>query len=197
MNESARPVPGVGDALLVVDVQLDFLPGGSLAVADGAQVIAPLNRCITLFAERQLPVFVTRDWHPRDHCSFRAQGGPWPAHCVADSAGAAFPEALHLPASVPVISKGTRPDVEAYSGFEGTALQQRLGELGVKRLFVGGLATDYCVAQTVLNARRCGFEVVVIEDAIAAVNTGAGDSERAIERMMGQGATFVSSTQLL
>jgi nicotinamidase/pyrazinamidase len=116
---------------------------------------------------------------------------------VADSAGAAFPEELHLPASTPIVSKGTRADAEAYSGFEGTDLQRRLSEHAVKRLFVGGLATDYCVVQTVLGARRCGFDVVVLEDAIAAVNAHPGDGDRAIERMRQQGAVFVNSTRLL
>lgn len=197
MNEPRTPVPCTGDALLIVDVQHDFLPGGSLAVPGGARVIPPLNRCLALFTDRGLPVLATRDWHPLDHCSFRAQGGPWPPHCVADSAGAAFPEALHLPSSTPVVSKGTHADAEAYSGFAGTDLERRLCEQDVRRLFVGGLATDYCVAQTVLDARRCGFDVVVLEDAIAAVNAHPGDGERAIERMKQQGAVFMNSAQLL
>lgn len=196
MNESGMPVPSAGDALLIVDVQNDFLPGGNLTVPDGGRAIAPLNRCITRFTERELPVFATRDWHPDDHCSFRAQGRPWPAHCVANSAGAAFPETLHLPTSAPIIAKGTRAEAEAYSGFEGAELQRHLRERGVKRLFVGGLATDYCVAQTVLDARRCGFDVIVLEDAIAAVDADPGDGERAIERMKQQGATFASSARL-
>jgi len=196
MSETRVPVPGAGDALLVVDAQRDFLPGGSLAVADGARVLAPLNRCLALFANRGLPVFATRDWHPGDHCSFRAQGGPWPDHCVAGSPGAEFAEALQLPAQTLIVSKGTRADQEAYSGFAGTDLEGRLRHERVRRLFVAGLATDYCVAQTVQDARQRRFDVVVLRDAIAAVDANPGDGDRAIERMEGQGAIFVNSDEL-
>ena len=197
MTELQLAGPGAGDALLVVDVQRDFLPGGSLAVPDGARVLAPLNRWMALFANRGLPVFATRDWHPRDHCSFRAQGGVWPDHCVAGSAGAAFPEALQLPARTLLVSKATRADQEAYSGFAGTDLERRLRDEGVRRLFVGGLATDYCVAQTVQDARALGFDVVVLRDAIAAVDANPRDGDRAIERMQRQGAVFANSDDLL
>jgi len=188
--------PRAGDALLVVDVQRDFLPGGSLGVPDGARVLAPLNRCLALFANRRLPVYATRDWHPSDHCSFRAHGGPWPDHCVAGSAGAEFPGALQLPARTVIVSKATRVDQEAYSGFAGTDLEQRLRDGCVKRLFVAGLATDYCVAQTVQDARQCGFDVVVLRDAIAAVDATPGDGDRATERMEQQGAILVNSSEL-
>jgi nicotinamidase/pyrazinamidase len=196
MSDSDLLRPRTGDALLLVDVQQDFLPGGSLAVPEGGRVIAPLRRCIDLFASRALPVFATRDWHPRDHCSFRTHGGPWPEHCVAGSAGAAISPALRLPASVQVVSKGTLATQEAYSGFTGTELEQRLNGQSVRRLFVGGLATDYCVAETVQDARRRGFEVVVFRDAIAAVDAHAGDGDRAIERMTQLGALVLDSAQL-
>lgn len=185
-----------GDALLLVDVQQDFLPGGSLAVPEGGRVIAPLRRCVDLFESRELPVFATHDWHPGDHCSFRTQGGPWPEHCVAGSAGAAFSPALHLPASVQVVSKGTLAAQEAYSGFAGTDLERRLSAQAVRRLFIGGLATDYCVAETVQDARRRGFDVVVLRDAIAPVDAHPGDGDRAIERMTQLGAVLLDSTQL-
>ena len=182
--------PAAGDALLVVDVQRDFLPGGALGVAGGDRVIKPLNRWIERFSERGLPVFATRDWHPPNHCSFRAQGGPWPVHCVADSAGAAFPEALRLPASVHIVSKAMTPEADAYSGFAGTELNRLLAERKVKRVFIGGLTTDYCVLQTTLDARRSGYGVVVLEDAIAAVDVQPGDGARAIEQMKQHGAVF-------
>ena len=188
--------PRPGDALLVVDVQHDFLPGGRLAVRDGARVLAPLNRCLALFEARGLPVFATRDWHPSDHCSFRAQGGTWPDHCIAGSAGAAFPEELHLPADVRIVSKATRADEEAYSAFAGTDLKQRLHDASVTRLFVGGLATDYCVLQSVRDARQSGFEVVVLRDAIAAVDAAPGDGERAVEQLVQQGAVLTDSGEL-
>ncbi len=197
MSEPLGPRPSAGDALLVIDVQRDFLPGGSLAVPGGTRVLAPLNRCLALFEERGLPVFATRDWHPHDHCSFGAQGGPWPPHCVTGSRGAAFAEALRLPARTRLVSKGTNAGREAYSGFADTDLERRLGDEGVKRLFVGGLATDYCVGQTVRDARRHGFDVVVLRDAIAAVDAKPGDGARAIEQMAQQGAVFVDSCELL
>lgn len=183
-----------GDALLLVDVQRDFLPGGSLAVPQGDRVVAPLNRCVEAFVARGRPVFASRDWHPADHCSFREQGGPWPPHCVADSDGAAFAEGLRLPPMAMVVSKATSPERDAYSAFAGTDLQQQLRTQGVRRLVVGGLATDYCVLQTVIDACRAGFEVVVLRDAIAAVQAHPGDGDDALARMQQAGATLADST---
>ncbi len=180
-----------GDALLLVDVQRDFLPGGSLAVPRGDQVIAVLNRCVARFLACGLPVFATRDWHPPDHCSFHAQGGPWPPHCVAGSAGAEL--ALDLPATTGIISKAIEPGRDAYSGFDGTALEPSLKQLGVARIFVGGLATDYCVLHTVLDARRLGFEVWVIEDGVRAVDLKPGDGARALETMRRAGARTIAT----
>lgn len=180
-----------GDALLVVDVQNDFLPGGSLAVPHGDEVIAPLNRYITLFTGKGLPVFATHDWHTPDHCSFRPQGGIWPPHCVAGTAGAAFPAALALPAGAQIISKADASSKDAYSGFEGTSLNTLLQSTGIRRVFVGGLATDYCVLSTVKDALRYGYETLVLGDAVRAVNVQPGDGERAMEDMQRLGATVV------
>jgi len=177
-----------GDALLIVDVQNDFLPGGQLAVPEGDAVIAPLNAWIERFEQQGLPVIATRDWHPADHCSFQPQGGPWPVHCVAGTPGAKFAPNLHLPGNAWIISKATRPDREAYSGFQGTGLATRLRESGVRRLFIGGLATDYCVLNTVKDALKEGFTVFLLKDAIRAVNVKPGDGERAIEEMIAAGA---------
>ena len=179
-----------GDALLVIDVQNDFLPGGSLAVPGGDQVIGPLNRWLSRFSRAGLPVFATRDWHPPDHRSFAARGGPWPPHCIAGSRGAEFAPGLRLPATTPLleIGKGTHPDADAYSGFEDTELHARLQAAGVRRLFVGGLATDYCVLNTVLDARRLGYDVVVLDSAIRAVEVHTGDGARAIAAMSAAGA---------
>ena len=127
MTETIQPGPG--DALVLVDVQNDFLPGGALAVEEGDLVVAPLNRCIEIFEDAGSPVYATRDWHPKDHCSFTEQGGPWPTHCVADTEGAAFAPTLALPARTVVISKATSQDKDAYSGFEGTDLAERLRAL--------------------------------------------------------------------
>lgn len=180
--------PASGDALLIVDVQNDFLPGGSLAVPRGDEVVAPLNGWIARFAAAGLPVFATRDWHPPDHCSFQAQGGPWPPHCVAGTAGAEFAPALRLPAGAVGIAKATRAEADAYSGFAGTDLAARLREAGVGRLFVGGLATDYCVVNTVIDALAAGFAVVLLAAAIRAVDVAPGDGERAIAAMAAAGA---------
>ncbi|ROR32589.1 isochorismatase family protein [Inmirania thermothiophila] len=181
-----------GDALIVVDVQNDFLPGGALAVPAGDQVVPVLNRYAEQFAAAGLPVFATRDWHPADHCSFRDQGGPWPPHCVAGTEGAAFAPGLRLPQGTEVISKADTPERDAYSGFEGTDLAERLRRRGVRRVFVGGLATDYCVFNTVLDALGEGFETWVLGDAIRAVNVRPGDGAEAERRMREAGARFLT-----
>lgn len=176
------------DALIIVDVQNDFLPGGSLAVPAGDQVIAPLNRYIQHFAKLQLPIFATRDWHPANHCSFRAQGGPWPPHCIAGSAGAAFAAALQLPDTATVISKAREPQQDAYSGFGGTDLAAQLRASAVQRVFVGGLATDYCVLNTVNDALALEFQVYLLRDAIRAVNVHPNDGADAEQQMRQRGA---------
>lgn len=187
---------GAGDALLLVDIQRDFLPAGALAVPHGRRVVAPAQRLAERFAAQGLPVFASRDWHPRNHCSFQAQGGPWPPHGVAGSDGAAFADGLQLPASAVTVSKGTSAEREAYSAFEGTGLADTLRAASVRRLFVCGLATDYCVLQSVLDARAQGFDVVVLRDAIAAVDLHAGDGDCATLRMRAQGASFSDSAAL-
>ncbi|MBK9130824.1 MAG: isochorismatase family protein [Gammaproteobacteria bacterium] len=183
-----NPAPTTGDALIVVDVQKDFLPGGRLAVPHGDEVIPVLNRYISLFQGRGLPVFLTRDWHPPEHCSFQSRGGPWPSHCVAATAGAEFASTLDIPTGTPVISKGTERGKDAYSGFEGTDLDRRLEKLGVSRVFVGGLATDYCVLNTVRDALAGGLRVVLLRDACRAVNVQARDGVRAEREMERLGA---------
>lgn len=185
-----------GDALIVVDVQNDFLPGGSLGVPLGDAVIAPLNRCIQACEQQGLPVFATRDWHPPDHCSFRSQGGIWPPHCVAGTPGAGFPARLSLPPNVRIISKATTAGADAYSGFQGTDLAAQLAEAGCARVLIGGLATDYCVRATALDARAAGLEVVVIEDAVQAVNVRPGDGQLALTDMRDSGAQLISAEQL-
>lgn len=175
-------------ALLIEDLQRDFMPGGSLAVPKSDEVVPVLNRYLALARSKGLPVFASRDWHPGNHCSFRARGGPWPEHCVAGTAGAEFAPGLDLPPDAIIISKATREDAEAYSSFDGTDLALRLRKLGVKRLLVGGLATDYCVLHTVRDALKSGFEVLLLKDAIRAVNVKPGDGERAERQMEQAGA---------
>lgn len=176
------------DALLIVDLQKDFLPGGALAVAGGDAVIPVLNEYLHRFQAKGLPVFLTRDWHPPNHCSFRAQGGPWPPHCVAGSAGALPPEELKAPASAVIVYKAIDPDQDAYSGFQQTALHRHLRATGVRRLFVGGLATDFCVLNTVKDARALGYDVCLLMDGIKAVNLNPEDGRRAEEEMVRLGA---------
>jgi nicotinamidase/pyrazinamidase len=177
-----------GDALIAVDVQNDFLPGGSLAVPEGDAVVPALNRYVAAFAARALPVFATRDWHPANHCSFKAQGGIWPPHCVAGTRGAEFAPGLVLPEAAVVISKAATPEADSYSGFGGTDLAARLHAGGATRLFIGGLATDYCVLNTVRDALAGGFEVRLLADAIRAVDVKAGDGARALGKMRQLGA---------
>lgn len=185
-----------GDALIIVDVQNDFLPSGALAVPKGDEVVPVLNRYAAAFADRRLPVYATRDWHPKDHCSFEAQGGPWPPHCMADTPGAAFAPALALPPGTVVVSKATAADKDAYSGFEGTDLDARLKAQGVRRVFVGGLATDYCVLNTVRDAIKNGYEVSLLGDAIRAVNVKPDDGTRAEREMVRLGARLLTIGQL-
>lgn len=188
MTANGKITPRPGDALIVVDVQNDFLPGGALAVADGDRVLGPLNQYIERFSSQSLPVFATRDWHPANHCSFEARGGQWPAHCIAETDGARFAAELKLPANAIVVSKATLPDQEAYSGFQGTELARQLHENGIERLFIGGLATDYCVLDTVKDALAGDFEVYLLTDAIRAVEVDPGDGEKAITEMTQAGA---------
>ena len=187
MNE--RIEPQNSDALIVVDVQNDFLPGGSLAVPEGDTVVPVLNRYLAEFSARELPVYATRDWHPVNHCSFKARSGPWPPHCIAESPGAQFAALLKFPSGTFVISKATQPDKDAYSGFEGTDLDARLRARKIQRLFIGGLATDYCVLNTVRDALRLGHEVYLLTDAIRAVNVKPDDGRKAEVEMQRLGAT--------
>jgi nicotinamidase/pyrazinamidase len=188
MNAPGKLNLQAGDTLLIVDLQEDFLPGGALGVPHGDEVVAAMNGYLQRFTERRLPIVATRDWHPPDHCSFSARGGPWPPHCIAGTRGAAFAHGLQLPADAMIISKATRRDEEAYSGFSGTSLDRELRSRGVRRLFVGGLATDYCVLKTVADARALGYTVMLLTDAIRAVDVEPGDGERAAAQMKSLGA---------
>src|SRR5512137_843180 len=174
------PIDPRTDALIVVDVQRDFCPGGALAVPHGDDVVPVINRLLGL---TDWLTVATRDWHPADHCSFKAQGGIWPPHCVAGTAGAEFHPALDQTRIQTVVSKAVTRDAEAYSGFQGTDLAAQLSARGVRRVFVCGLATDYCVKATALDARSAGLGVVVIEDAIRGVEVKTGDCVKAVDEM--------------
>lgn len=180
-------------ALIVVDVQNDFCPGGSLAVVNGDKVVAPLNKLMNEFLERGEPVFKTRDWHPAKTKHFKAYGGTWPVHCVQGTRGAEFhPDLLDDP-RITIISKGTDESADGYSGFDGTNLARLLREEKVDEVWVGGLATDYCVKHTVLDARREDFEVKALADAMRPVNEDPQDGAEAIEEMREAGAEIVGS----
>ncbi|MBI3356221.1 MAG: isochorismatase family protein [Nitrospirae bacterium] len=179
------------DALLIADIQNDFLPSGALGIRGGDEIIPILLRYLHRFHTQGLPIFLTRDWHPPDHCSFRDQGGLWPVHCVAGSPGSLPPPKFEAPASAVIIYKAIDADREAYSAFQGTLLRRHLVAIGVRRLFIGGLATDYCVLNTVKNARALGYDVCLLTDGIKAVNLQPEDGRHAEQEMIGLGAVPV------
>jgi nicotinamidase/pyrazinamidase len=182
---------------LVIDVQRDFCPGGALAVTGGDAVVPRLNQIIEAFDRSSLPIFFTRDWHPSNHISFEAQGGPWPKHCVQQTPGAEFHPGLKIPASAEIVSKGYNPAAEAYSGFQGTKLTQRLKKLGVGELFIGGLATDYCVRESALDALHAGLTTNVLRDCVMAVDAKPGDGYKALVEMQRAGAILTTSTEVI
>lgn len=190
------------DALIIVDVQNDFCPGGSLAVGKGAEIVPVLNRYIERFAGAGLPIFATRDWHPAATSHFKSYGGPWPSHCVQGTSGAEFHPDLKLGGDAIVVSKGTGADEDSYSGFQGRdSSDALLGDLlrqhGVERIFVGGLATDYCVKRTVLDGLAQGFKVMVIGDAVRGVDLNPDDSVEALKEMSAAGAVILAGTENL
>jgi len=187
---------GKRDALIIVDVQRDFCPGGALPVPEGDQVVPVLNQYIERFKKAGAKIYATRDWHPSNHRSFKAYGGIWPPHCIQGSKGAEFHPNLVLPKEAKIVSKATRPTIPGYSGFEETILERDLKKNGVTRVFVGGLATDYCVKSTVLDALGLGFETVLLIDATRGVNIKPDDSEKAIGEMVGKGAAKATLADL-
>ena len=160
-------------------------------------MVPKLNRIIEAFEHQSLPMFFTRDWHPADHVSFRSRGGIWPPHCVQGTPGAEFHSGLRIPKTAVIISKGSSRDAEAYSGFQGTDLEERLKSIGVDEIFLGGLTTDYCVRETTLDARKAGFSVTVIEDCIRAVDAKPGDGDRALADMRRAGAKLATSSEVV
>ncbi len=184
------PGDPTADALLVVDVQNDFCPGGALAVHDGDKVVPILNEWIAAAKRVRVPVYASRDWHPPNHISFKDRGGPWPPHCIQNTAGAEFHPDLKLPANAQIISKADEPNKESYSAFGGTDLTHQLREHGIRRLWIGGLTQDYCVRETALDALRNGFEVHVVVDATRAVNVEPEDGMRSLEAIHEAGAVL-------
>lgn len=188
-------------ALVVVDVQNDFTPGGALAVPEGDQVVPLLNQYLERFRAAGLPTFASRDWHPTVTTHFKAYGGLWPPHCIQGTKGAEFHPDLKLPDGTTIVSKGMDPQKDSYSVFDafepdGTPFVEGLKRRGIDRLYVGGLATDYCVKWTALEASKQGFAVTLLVDASLGVNLQPHDSERAIAEMVRQGATLLTLERL-
>jgi epoxyqueuosine reductase len=201
LGEDAMTIEPDRDALVVVDLQNDFCPGGSLGVRGGDEVVPLLNACVARFRAVGAAVVLTRDWHPPVTRHFVRYGGPWPPHCVQGTPGAEFHPAFVVPPDAVIVSKGAHPDEDAYSAFQardaaGRPLPDLLRARGVRRLFLGGLATDYCVRATSLDALRAGFEVVVLEDAIRAVDLQPGDGERAVQEMRRAGARLRTAREV-
>jgi len=193
MNEKHK-VDISTDALLLVDVQRDFCPGGALAVPGGDEVVPVLNEWLRI---EGLLKIATRDWHPSKHCSFKRNGGQWPEHCVQNTKGASFHPALNASAMDLVVSKATERRKEAYSGFDAPELPAAVRERGIQRVWVGGLATEYCVKATVLDALEAGLTVFVIEEGIRGIEAHAGDCEAARREMEQTGAVFVRSSEVV
>jgi len=188
-------------ALLVVDLQTDFCPGGALGVPDGDAIIPRVNKTVALFERRGLPILFTRDWHPRETKHFKEFGGAWPSHCIQGTKGARFHPDLVLPKGALILSKGMDPEQDSYSGFQaftdnGRDMESTLHELEVDQLFICGLATDYCVRATTLDGLRRGLTIRVLRDAIRGVDMKPGDSEIAIKEMRVHGAQFSESRGL-
>jgi len=180
-------------ALVLVDIQCDYLPDGAVAIKRGEEVVEPASKMSKGFSERGLPVILTRVWHPAHHTSFKEQGGKKPRHCVQDTHGAEFAADLEVPDDAWIISKGVEPEDTAISGFGTTDLAVRLKEKGVRALFIAGLATDSAVKKTVLDAREAGYDVFLIANACRGLNALASDSASAVEEMMKKGTRVVSS----
>lgn len=174
-------------ALVVVDIQNDFCPGGALGVQEGDQIIPVLNQYVALFLKHQIPVFVSRDWHPKETKHFKQAGGPWPPHCIQGTDGAAFHPDFRIPAETTILSKGTDPDADGYSVFEAhdskhKSFNELLQAKDIDELYIGGIATDYCVRTTSLDALENSYKVNILTDAIKGV--AHEDSKRAIEEIV-------------
>jgi len=184
-------------ALLIVDVQNDFCPGGALGIKDGDKIIPAINKYIKIFVAKKLPIFATRDWHPKKTAHFKKFGGVWPVHCVQGTKGAQFHPRLKLPKDAILVYKGMDPKKDSYSAFQaedanGMSLPNLLKILGIKELYIAGLATDYCVKFTMYDAISKGFKVKILLDAVKGVNLKLHDSEEAIKEMVKMGAKKIT-----
>ena len=188
---------GPKKALLIVDVQNDFCPGGALPVPKGDKVVPVLNKYIKIFLKKDLPIFASRDWHPKRTKHFRDFGGDWPHHCIQKTKGAKFHPSLKLPKKAIILSKGMNPRKDSYSAFNAVSSRKKafidiLKKLKIKELYVGGLATDYCVKRSILDALKAGFKVKLLSDAVKGVNVKPKDSQKAVKEMIRRGAKKVT-----
>ncbi len=183
-------------ALIVVDLQIDFCPGGALGISEGDSIIPVINDLIDIFHANSLPVIFSRDFHPVDHMSFTDEGGIWPKHCVKGTEGSDFHPLLKIPSDSRIVNKATEKDREAYSAFDGTELLQILRNQKVTCIIICGLATDYCVKSTALDGVEEGFRVIVVKDAVRGVEVTEGDIYMAFEKMMNAGVTVSSSAEV-
>ena len=193
---STVPQPDQQSALLLVDLQNDFFPGGALAVPEANSLIPLINAYIKHFSRQGWPILATRDWHPANHRSFTEQQGPWPAHGVQGSRGAQFHSDLVLPPGMMVISKGTDPKKDSTSGFDGTSLADRLEDLNVQTLYVLGLPTEHCVKHTVLDGCQRGLQVVLLTDATKGREPQQDGSPNALQEMTDAGAWLANSSDI-
>lgn len=183
------------DALVVVDMQNDFMPWGRLPVPGADKIILKVNYYLKLFSSKGIPVFATRDWHPENHISFDVNGGRWPVHCVQWSRGADFAEGLELPPDTFIIDKGDRPELEAYSGFQGTVLNNLLKERGVRRIFVCGVAAEFCVKNTCIGALNLGYTIFVLKDGVKGLTKDS--EEEAVRDLLRLGAVVIESSNII
>ncbi len=179
------------DAFVLVDAQVDFFPGGALPVPHGDAILPAVNRILEQCRRENIPVIASADWHPADHISFQPQGGPWPPHCVRGTAGASLHPGLDLPPVFLMVHKASSRDRDAYSAFDGTDLARALEERSIRKLLIGGLALDYCVKATCLDAVENGFEVMLLLAATRAVNVNPGDGDRAAAELAAHGVTLI------
>ncbi len=186
-----------GDALLIVDAQIDFFPGGALPVSEGDGIIPVINQWIKAAWEKDIPIFASRDWHPANHCSFKEQGGPWPVHCVQHSAGARIHPDIKLPPDTQIIDTADNPEKEAYSAFQGKtqqgiSLDQAMKERAIRRLWINGLAQDYCVCESALEGRKNGYEVHLLLAGTRPISADTG--KEALRRMQDAGVIIESQS---
>lgn len=184
-------------ALLVVDIQNDFCPGGALGVREGDEIIPGINKYLKLFSQHKLPIFASRDWHPKKTTHFKKYGGVWPVHCIQNTKGAEFHPKLKLAKEAILLYKGMNPQEDSYSVFQaedanGMSFLNLLKILGIEEIYIGGLATDYCVRFTTSDAIKQGFKVKVLTDAIKGVNLKPDDSDNAIKEMKQAGTKFIT-----